>query len=41
MRAVSDAPVHGGIHFRTDLDAGEHQGKLVAQWNLVNHLRPR
>jgi hypothetical protein len=41
VRAVSDARVYGGIHFRTDQDAAEHQGKSVAQWNLDNHLRPR
>lgn len=38
---VSDARVYGGIHFRTDQDAAEDQGKSVAQWNLDNHLRPR
>ena len=37
---VSDARVYGGIHFRTDQDVAEHQGKSVAQWNLDNHLRP-
>lgn len=37
---VSNARVYGGIHFRTDQDAAEHQGKSVAQWNLDNHLRP-
>lgn len=41
VKAVSEARVYGGIHFRTDQDAAEHQGKSVAQWNLVNHLRPR
>jgi hypothetical protein len=41
VKAVSDARVYGGIHFRTDHDAAEHQGKSVAQWNLDNHLRPR
>lgn len=41
VKAVSDARVYGGIHFRTDQDAGEHQGKLVAQWNLDHHLLPR
>jgi hypothetical protein len=41
VRAVSDARVYGGIHFRTDQDAAEHQGRSVAQWNLDNHLRPR
>jgi hypothetical protein len=41
VKAVSDARVYGGIHFRIDQDAGEDQGKAVAQWNLDNHLRPR
>lgn len=41
VKSVSDARVYGGIHFRTDQDAAEHQGKSVAQWNLSNHLRPR
>jgi hypothetical protein len=38
---VSNARVYGGIHFRTDQDAAEHQGKSVAQWNLDNQLRPK
>jgi hypothetical protein len=41
VKAVSDARVYGGIHFLTDQDASEHQGKSVAQWDLDNHLRPR
>lgn len=41
VKAVSNARVHGGIHFRTDQDAAEQQGNLIAQWNLRNHLRPR
>jgi hypothetical protein len=41
VKAVSDARVYGGIHFRTDQDAAEHQGKSVAQWSLDNYLRPR
>jgi hypothetical protein len=41
VKAVSDARVYGGIHFRSDQDAAEHQGRSVAQWNLDNHLRPR
>lgn len=41
VQAVSDARVYGGIHFRTDQDAAERQGKSIAQWNLDNHLRPR
>jgi hypothetical protein len=41
VKAVSDARVYGGIHFRTDQDAAEDQGRSVAQWNLDNHLRPK
>lgn len=41
VQDVSDARVYGGIHFRTDQDAAERQGKAIAQWNLDNHLRPR
>lgn len=41
VRSVSDARVYGGIHFRTDQDAAERQGKAIAQWNLDHHLRAR
>ena len=41
VKDVSDARVYGGIHFRTDQDAAERQGKAVAQWNLDNYLRRR
>jgi hypothetical protein len=41
VQAVSDARVHGGIHFRTDQDAAERQGKSIAQWNLDTRLRHR
>lgn len=41
VQAVSDARVYGGIHFRTDQDEAERQGKSIAQWNLDYHLRPR
>jgi len=41
VQAVSDARVYGGIHFRTDQDAAERQGRAVAQWSLDNYLRPR
>jgi hypothetical protein len=37
---VSNARVYGGIHFRTDQDAAEQQGKSVAEWMLDNFLRP-
>jgi hypothetical protein len=39
VKDVSDARVYGGIHFRTDQDAAEHQGKSIAQWNIDNYLR--
>ena len=41
VKAVSDARVYGGIHFRTDQDAAERQGRSIAQWNLDSHLGPR
>ena len=41
VKDVSDARVYGGIHFRTDQDAAEYQGKSIAQWNIVNYFRPR
>ena len=41
VQAVSDARVYGGIHFRSDQDAAERQGRSVAQWMLDNYLRPR
>ena len=41
VKDISDARVYGGIHFRTDQDAAERQGKSVAQWNLDTRLRPR
>ena len=41
VKAVSDARVNGGIHFRSDQDGAERQGKAIAQWNLDNRLRPR
>lgn len=41
VQAVSDARVYGGIHFRSDQDAGEQQGRAVAQWNFDHYLRRR
>ncbi len=38
---VSDARVYGGIHFRTDQDAGEEQGREVANYNNAHLLKPR
>jgi hypothetical protein len=37
---ISDARVYGGIHFRTDQDAGEHLGKAVGKTVYKHNLRP-
>jgi hypothetical protein len=37
---VSDARVYGGIHFRTDQDAGELMGSRIGQWVYEHALRP-
>jgi hypothetical protein len=37
---VSDARVYGGIHFRTDQDAGARLGRAVAAAVYKNNLRP-
>jgi len=37
---IDDARVYGGIHFRFEQEAGSHQGRDVANYILVNHLRP-
>jgi hypothetical protein len=37
---VSDARVFGGIHFRSDQDAGERLGRDVGRYNNHNRLRP-
>ena len=36
---ISDARVYGGIHFRTDQDAGERLGKAVGKAEYKNNLR--
>jgi hypothetical protein len=36
---ISDARVYGGIHFRTDQDAGERLGKAVGKAVYKNNLR--
>jgi hypothetical protein len=36
---ISDARVYGGIHFRTDQDAGERLGKAVGRAVYKNNLR--
>ena len=36
---ISDARVYGGIHFRTDQDAGEKLGKSVGRAVYRNNLR--
>lgn len=37
---VSDARVYGGIHFRTDQDAGARLGRAIATAVYKNNLRP-
>lgn len=37
---ISDARVYGGIHFRTDQDAGSDLGRAVATEVYKNNLRP-
>ncbi len=37
---ISDARVYGGIHFRTDQDAGARLGKAVGKSVYKNNLRP-
>jgi membrane-associated phospholipid phosphatase len=37
---ISDARVYGGIHFRTDQDAGERLGKAIGRTVDKNNLRP-
>jgi hypothetical protein len=36
---ISDARVYGGIHFRTDQDAGERLGKAIGKAEYKNNLR--
>ena len=36
---ISDARVYGGIHFRTDQDAGETLGRAVGTAVYKNNLR--
>jgi hypothetical protein len=37
---ISDARVYGGIHFRTDQDAGGRLGRAVGTAVYKNNLRP-
>ena len=37
---ISDARVYGGIHFRTDQEAGAHLGRAVGKAVYKNNLRP-
>jgi hypothetical protein len=37
---ISDARVYGGIHFRTDQDAGARLGKAIGRAVYKNNLRP-
>jgi hypothetical protein len=36
---ISDARVYGGIHFRTDQDAGSIMGRRIGQWVSEHNLR--
>ena len=36
---VDDARVYGGIHFRTDQDAGAEQGRRIAEYVYRHQLR--
>ena len=37
---ISDARVYGGIHFRTDQDAGEALGIRISQYIYTHNLSP-
>jgi hypothetical protein len=37
---VSDARVYGGIHFRTDQEAGADLGRAIGAAVYMNNLRP-
>ena len=37
---IDDARVYGGIHFRTDQDAGAKLGRRVGQYVYNQNLRP-
>ena len=37
---ISDGRVYGGIHFRTDQDAGARLGRAVGTTVYKNNLRP-
>ena len=37
---ISDARVYGGIHFRTDQDAGESLGVRISQYMYTHNLWP-
>jgi hypothetical protein len=37
---VEDARVWGGMHYRTAVVHGSELGRTVAEYGLVNHLRP-
>ncbi len=38
---IDDARVYGGIHFRSDQDAGGRQGWRIGQYVIAHWLRPR
>jgi hypothetical protein len=37
---IDDARIYGGIHFRSDQEAGAEQGSKVGIWILTHNLRP-
>jgi hypothetical protein len=37
---INNARVWGGIHWRTDQEAGEALGRQVGQWVVARELRP-
>ena len=37
---INNARVWGGIHWRTDQEAGETLGRQVGQWVVQRELRP-
>ncbi len=37
---AGEARIFGGMHVRTSIDVGQHQGKQVANWVLGHYLQP-
>jgi len=40
VREVSDARIHGGLHFRSATDAAEAMGKRIGELAVARHLAP-